>query len=465
MAAGTGADRIPPYNLDVERSVLGACLLDPDALLSVTNCLAPEDFYDPRHKLAFETIMELMRAGRAVDSLTFTEAISKRGDEERIGGQPFIASLLDAVTTTANAQYHADIVRDKSVHRRLITVGADIARMGYDDETDSGDALKKAEEQVFAIANSKNKPGIVDVGRAMKIAMGNLENRLALGQTTSGVPTGFKDFDKKFGGLQGGGLYILAARPGMGKTAFALNIAQYAAKEENLPVLIFSLEMTNEQLVLRMVASEAEVNLVKMTTSQKATNDQWKKLEDAVQVLSRGKVFIDDSPTLSTTEMTGRCRRFFAKHDVKNGRGLIILDYLQLMHVSSKRIENRVTEVSEISRTLKAVAKEFNVPVLALSQLSRDVEKRPSTGAGEKKKRPRPQLSDLRDSGAIEQDADMVIFLYRDAYYDLENVSNDDTTEVIVAKNRSGATDVVKLVFFGEYTKFRDNYGAGYSSY
>lgn len=452
MAITSGSDRIPPFNLDAERSVLGACLLEKDALISVVESLSAEDFYDPRHKLAFEVILEMTQEDIAVDSLTFKEAIAKRGYEERIGGQPFIAGLLDAVTTTANVEYHAGIVRDKAVHRGLITVGSDISRMGYDEEIGVDEALETAEQKVFEIARSGKTSNVKDVKHAVISAIGDIEKRLAGGLTMTGVPTGFKDFDRISGGLQPGGLYILAARPSMGKTAFAMNIAQYAAKEENIPVLIFSLEMSAEQLVQRMIASESEVNVREMLESQKMAKDQWSNLMRAADTLSHCPIYIDDSSTLNTMDMRGRCRRFFAKH--KAEKGLVVLDYLQLMSVSSRKSENRQQEVSEISRALKAVAREFGVPVLALSQLSRDVEKR----GGNK----RPQLSDLRDSGAIEQDADMVVFLYREAYYAFENDSTDPTSEVIIAKHRNGATGKVDLIFLKEYAKFANRMGASY---
>ncbi|MDL2297561.1 replicative DNA helicase [Synergistaceae bacterium OttesenSCG-928-D05] len=458
MAITSGSDRIPPFNLDAERSVLGACLLEKDALISVVESLSAEDFYDPRHKLAFEVILEMTQEDIAVDSLTFKEAIAKRGYEERIGGQAFIAGLLDTLTTTANVEYHAGIVRDKAIHRGLITVGSDISRMGYDEGIGADEALETAEHKVFEIARSGKTTHIKGIDQALKSAMKVLEARLVSGLAITGVPTGFKRFDKMSGGLQAGSLYILAARPGMGKTAFAMNVAQYAAKEENIPVLIFSLEMSAEQLAQRMLATEAEVNLRTLISTQKASQEQWRKLTRATDVLSRCPIFVDASSTLTTTDMRGRCRRFFAKHKVENGKGLIVLDYLQLMSVMSKKFEGKVAEVTEISRSLKAVAREFDVPVIALSQLSRDVEKRSS---GEKKKK-EPQLSDLRDSGAIEQDADMVLFLYRNAYYEMENESADSTAELIVAKHRNGATGRVNLVFVNEYTKFANPMNEGY---
>lgn len=447
MQPTSGADRVPPFNLDAERSVLGAALLERDALFSVIENLSPDDFYDPRHRSAFEVISAMAAKDVAVDSLTFKDELVKQGLDERIGGQPFIAALLDAVTTTANVDYHVGIVRDKAVHRGLITVGSDISRMGFSEDISVDEALETAEQKVFEIARSGKTGNLRGSKEVMASAMGEIEKRLAGGVDMTGVPTGFKDFDKMSGGLQKGGLYILAARPSMGKTAWAINTAQHAALYENIPVLVFSLEMSAEQIAQRMLSAESRVNLRQIFESRTIHNEQWNDLVKAAGRLSIAPIYIDDSSTLSTLDLRGRCRRFFAKQ--KSDTGLVVLDYLQLMSVARK-IENRQQEVSEISRALKGVAREFNVPVLALSQLSRDVEKR----VGNKK----PQLSDLRDSGAIEQDADMVIFLYREAYYAQEEIA-DSTAEVIVAKNRNGPTGKVNLVFFKEFARFENAIG------
>lgn len=447
MAQAMGADRVPPFNLEAERSVLGACMLEREALMAVTEGLTADDFYDPRHRNAFEIISSMAERDIAVDSLTFREELIKLGLEEKLGGLSFIAALLDAVTTTANVEHHISIVRDKSVHRGLITVGSDISRMGFSEDVEVAEALESAEQKVFEIARSGRTANVRGSKEVIKSALSEIEKRLAGGLTMIGVPTGFKDFDKMSGGLQAGGLYILAARPSMGKTAWAINVAQYAALQENIPVLIFSLEMSAEQIAQRMLSAEARVNLRQIFESRNLQNEQWNQLSQAAGKLSLCPLYIDDSSTLNTLDLRGRCRRFFAKQ--KSEKGLIVLDYLQLMNVARK-IENRQQEVSEISRALKGVAREFKVPVIALSQLSRDVEKR----GGSKK----PQLSDLRDSGAIEQDADMVIFLYREAYYAQEE-SQDSSAEVIVAKNRNGPTGKVNLVFFKEYARFENGIG------
>ena len=448
MSLPSGADRIPPYNLDAERSVLGACLLEKDALTSVVEGLTPDDFYDPRHRMAFEVIQGMSERNRPVDSLTFREELSKNGLEEKVGGLSFIAALMDAVTTTANVDYHVQIVRDKSIHRRLISVGTDISRLGFSEGLETGEILETAQQKVFELARSGGRSeNMRDVHEVVTSALHEIELQLAQGVDMTGVPTGFKDFDKMTGGLQAGGLYILAARPSMGKTAWAINAATHAALRENIPVLVFSLEMSAEQIAQRMLSSEAEVNLREMFAARSAQKAQWDALARVAGNISQSPVYIDDSSQLNTLDLRGRCRRFFSKYE--SGKGLIVLDYLQLMNIARKS-ESRQQEVSEISRALKGVAREFKVPVLALSQLSRDVEKR----GGDK----RPQLSDLRDSGAIEQDADMVIFLYREAYYAQEEI-NDSTAEVIVAKNRNGATGKVDLVFFKEFAKFKDGIG------
>lgn len=449
MESSAVFDRIPPFNLEAERSVLGSCLIDADALAAVMEGLSAEDFYDPRHRLAFEVMAGMAARSVAVDSVTFRDEIRKQSLEERLGGISFIASLMEAVTTTANIEYHVGIVRDKSIHRSLIVVGSDISKLGFSDEVEVAEALETAEQRVFEIARTGRTTNIRSTREVLVSAMADIEKRLAGGLAITGVPSGFKDFDSMSSGMQPGGLYILAARPSMGKTAFAINLAQYAAMQEKIPVLIFSLEMSAEQIVQRMLSSDARVNLKQLFESKRQQSQEWEALKKAAERIEKSPIFIDDSSPLNTTELRGRCRRFFAKHG--EGRGLIVIDYLQLMNVA-RRIDNRTQEVSEISRTLKSIAREFKVPVLALSQLSRDVEKR------DKK---RPQLSDLRESGAIEQDADMVIFLYREAYYAQENDSQDATAEVIIAKNRNGPTGKVDLIFFREYAKFESGYGSG----
>ncbi|MBQ9881754.1 MAG: replicative DNA helicase [Synergistes sp.] len=445
-------DRVPPFNLEAERSVLGSCLLDAEALTVVMESLSAEDFYDPRHRRVFEIMTDMAERDLAVDALTFRDEAKKQGLEQTVGNMSFIASLTESVTTTANVEFHAGIVRDKAVHRSLIVVGSDISKLGFSEDVGVDDALETAEQRVFEIARTGRAANLRSTHEVLLSAMEDIEKRMAGGLAITGVPSGFRDFDSISAGLQPGGLYILAARPSMGKTALAINIAQYTAVKENVPVLIFSLEMSAEQIVQRMLSSEAKVNLREMFESSHQQTEQWKRLKEAAATIEKSPVFIDDTSQLNTVELRGRCRRFFSKHG--SGRGLVILDYLQLMQ-AARRTENRTQEVSEISRTLKSIAREFKVPVLALSQLSRDVEKRDKNNR-------RPQLSDLRESGSIEQDADMVAFLYREAYYAQENDINDATAEMIIAKNRNGPTGKINLVFFREFSRFESAYGNGY---
>ncbi|MDR3331526.1 MAG: replicative DNA helicase [Synergistaceae bacterium] len=440
-----GADRIPPHNLEAERAVLGSSLLDREALMQTVESLSTDDFYEPRHALAFEVMHEMASRDRAVDSLTFQEELARRSLLDRVGGISFVAMLVDAVATTANVYHYCSIVRDKSVHRELIRVGADIARTGFAEEIDADDALANSEQLVFEIARHGSRSRLKDIASVVVGTFEQIERSISEGVTANGVPSGFTDFDKLTGGFQPGSLNIIAARPSMGKTAFALNVAQHAAINQNVPVLIFSLEMSAEQLAGRLLSSEAQVNIKELTVERNVRSDQWNALTDAVARLSRASISIDDSSSLSTLDLRSRCRRFFSKH--KDQKCLVIVDYLQLM-VNNKRVENRQQEVSDISRALKGVAREFDTPVIALSQLSREVEKR---GADK-----RPMLSDLRDSGAIEQDADIVAFLYRPAYYQQDRESSDPTAELAVAKHRNGPTGKVDLMFYREYSRFQN---------
>lgn len=440
-----GYDRIPPHNLEAERAVLGACLLEREALLSVTDSLRGEDFYDPRHRQTFEIMEEMVSRDKAVDSLTFQEELARRSLSERFGGYPFIASLIDTVTTTANIDHHIAIVRDKSIHRGMVRVGNEIVRLGYAEEISYEEALETAEQKVYEIARTGGKAHIRNALDVVTSAFQQIEERIVQGAGISGIPTGYKDVDTLTGGFQPGSLNILAARPSMGKTAFVLNIAQNVAVREEVPVLIFSLEMSAEQLAHRLLSSEARVNVRELQQAGCVRDDQWKALTEAAGKLSRAPIFIDDSSVLSTQELRSRCRRFFAKH--RGQRGLVIVDYLQLME-STKKTDSKANEVAEISRSLKSVAREFNVPVIALSQLSREVEKR----GGDK----RPVLSDLRDSGAIEQDADLVAFLYRSAYYEQDQETADPTAELGIAKHRNGPTGKVELIFYREYARFEN---------
>ena len=437
-----GIDRIMPHNLDAERAVLGSCLLDKDAAIYVIETLRKDDFYDAIHQLAYDIISEMVQKDKAVDPLTFMEEAKKRGLFDKLGGQSFVASLIDAVPTTANVEYHARIVRDKSVHRKMIQVGTYITKLGYAEEAEIEEVLDEAERAVFDVATRGNLVVFKALGEVLKSSFKELEDRFFGGSVVTGLPTGYIDLDRITGGLQGGSLIILAARPSMGKTALALNIAQYVAIKQETPVLIFSLEMSAEQLSHRLLASEAKVNIHDMRTGA-LPRGTWDILANAAGMLSEAPIYIDDSSFLSTLDLRARARRFKAQHPKL---GLIIVDYLQLMNLS-RRVENKQQEVAEISRALKGVARELNVPVIALSQLSRAVEQRQDK---------KPQLADLRDSGAIEQDADLVIFLYRKGYYEPDKEDGQDVADLIIAKHRNGPTGTVQLLFVKEYTRFEN---------
>ena len=437
-----GIDRIMPHNLDAERAVLGSCLLDKDAAIYVIETLRKDDFYDAIHQLAYDIISEMVQKDKAVDPLTFIEEAKKRGLFDKLGGQSFVASLIDAVPTTANVEYHARIVRDKSVHRKMIQVGTYITKLGYAEEAEIEEVLDEAERAVFDVATRGNLVVFKALGEVLKSSFKELEDRFFGGSVVTGLPTGYIDLDRITGGLQGGSLIILAARPSMGKTALALNIAQYVAIKQETPVLIFSLEMSAEQLSHRLLASEAKVNIHDMRTGA-LPRGTWDILANAAGMLSEAPIYIDDSSFLSTLDLRARARRFKAQHPKL---GLIIVDYLQLMNLS-RRVENKQQEVAEISRALKGVARELNVPVIALSQLSRAVEQRQDK---------KPQLADLRDSGAIEQDADLVVFLFRKGYYEPNKEDGQDVADLIIAKHRNGPTGTVQLLFVKEYTRFEN---------
>ena len=427
-------DRLPPSNLDAERAVLGACLLDREALVDVTEFLSPEDFYDLNYRDVFNVIADMVKTSRPVDMLTLSAELQNRGLLEKLGGQAFLAAVIDSVPTAANAAYHARIVRDKAIHRRLISAGNAIVRMGYDESKDLSELLEDAERFVFEVSRQRNEANFKSLRDVMPSTFNKIEE--AFNREDTGI-------DRLTSGLQRGALNIIAARPSMGKTALAMNIARNVAVKAQLPVLVFSLEMGAEQLALRLLGAEARMNLQELVNGSFARGD-WKDLQDAASILSEAPLYIDDSSILSTIELKARARRFKAKH---GDLGLIVVDYLQLMS-ASRAMDSKQNEVAEISRGLKAIARELEVPVIALSQLSRAVESR-----NEKT----PQLSDLRDSGAIEQDADLVARLYRESYYakDPEGRS-DNSASLDIAKNRNGPTDKVRLVFLREYTRFED---------
>lgn len=433
-------ERIPPHNEEAERSALGAVMLSKGALLDVTEEVKPEDFYNESHREIFDAIMNLYRENTAVDMLTVCEELNRRKALDMVGGRAYIATLTAEVPSTANAGEYAKIVSEKAMLRRLITAAEDITIKGYDDKMAAEELLDYAEGDIFRIAQKRQRN---DYAKIQDVLMKNLriiDQAVQNKGQVIGLPTGFKQLDEKTSGLQPSDLIIVAARPGMGKTAFALNIAQQSAVKAGASVLIFSLEMSQEQLGQRLIAMQARVESEKL---KKGTLDlkDWDRINFALNELNNTKIVIDDTPGISIMEMRNKCRRLKAEQ----GLDLIVVDYLQLMTFDG-RADSRQQEISALSRHLKLLAREMNCPVIVLSQLSR---------APELRQDKRPMLSDLRESGSIEQDADIVMFLYRDDYYN-ENTEKPGVCEINIAKHRSGPTDRIDLTWVARYTKFSD---------
>jgi replicative DNA helicase len=440
------SDRIPPQNLEAEISVLGAVLQDPQALLKATEILRPEHFYKEAHRKIFSVCEELFKRSEPVDLVTVANELMRRKQLEEVGGASTLSALVDAVPTAANIAHHARIVKDKALLYALIQKGTAVVSRAYADTDDVDEVLDWAEQQIFELSQDKISRSFVPVKGVLKGTFQLIERLYDRKSHVTGVPTGFRKFDEMTAGLQASEFVVVAGRPSMGKTSFCLNIAQHAAIQERIPVAIFSLEMSKEQLVQRMLCSVAKVDSHKLRTGYLSDAD-WPRLTTGAGILSEAPIFIDDTPGISLLEMRAKARRLKAEQ----GLGIVIIDYLQLVQ-GRGRAESRQQEISEISRSLKAMAKELDVPVVALSQLSRAVESRQP---------PRPQLSDLRESGAIEQDADVVTFLYRPAFYrarkpEEPDEPEDNTTEVIIGKQRNGPTGTVHLAFLREYTRFED---------
>jgi replicative DNA helicase len=430
--------RVPPQNIEAEQSVLGSMLLEKEAILSASEILKGEDFYKESHKKIFEVIIDLYDKNEPVDLITVSEELRKRNALEEIGGITYITALANSVPTAANVAYHAKIVKDKSIMRKLIHVSTKLVSMGYEEGRDVEEVLDEAERMIFEIAQRRSMEGFASIRDVVIETFDMIEQLYKNKGRMTGVPTGFLDLDEMTSGFQPSDLIIIAARPSMGKTSFALNIAQYAAIREKVPVAIFSLEMSKEQLVQRMLCAEAHIDSHKLRTGN-LDEDDWPKLARAMGPLSEAPIFIDDTPGINIMEMRAKARRLKAE----KGLGLILIDYLQLMQGRGNS-ENRQQEISEISRSLKALARELRVPVVALSQLSR---------APEMRQDHRPILSDLRESGSQEQDSDLVAFLYRDEYYH-PDTDKKNIAEVIIAKQRNGPTGVIELVWLDKYTKF-----------
>jgi len=434
--------KVPPQNLEAESSVLGGILLENDAVNIVLELLRPEDFYRESHRKVFRAMIELTDRSEPVDLITLSEYLKSRGELDAVGGSAYLASLADFVPTAANIAYYARIVREKSILRSLIRTATEIATRGYEEQGNVEEFLDTAEKVIFDISEQKIKASFVAVGDMIKDTLKTVEKLYERKEMVTGVPTGYEDLDKLTAGLQPSDLIIVAGRPSMGKTAFSLNIAANAAFV-GVGVAVFSLEMAKEQLVLRMLCSEARVNNSKVRSGYLAERD-FPKLANAAGRLHEALIYIDDTPAISVLELRAKARRLVRDRTKKVG--LIVIDYLQLMR-GMGGASNREQEISEISRSLKALAKELAVPVIAISQLNRRVEDR-----GDR----RPMMSDLRESGAIEQDADVIMFIYRDEVYN-QNSEQKGKAEIIVAKQRNGPIDTVELTFLNEFMRF-ENY-------
>jgi len=434
--------RVPPQSVEAEQAVLGGLMLAPEAYDRIADILVATDFYRRDHQLIYSAIRDLAEKNRPFDAVTLGEWFESHGKSGEIGGGAYLVELASTTGSAANIRAYADIVRDKAVLRQLIEVGTGIVNDAFVPEgRPTSEVLAKAEQDVFAIAEdgARGRMDFVPVNDAMKEAFDVLQTRFASGGSITGLPTGYDEFDEMTAGLQPTDLLILAARPAMGKTTFALNIAEYAALKTKKAVAVFSMEMSASQLALRLISSNGRINATRLRTGQLEDED-WSRVTSAIRMLKESKIFIDDTPALSPDILRAKARRLKREHDL----GLIVIDYLQLMAVPGNS-ENRATEISEISRALKGLAKELNLPVIALSQLNRSLESRTDK---------RPVMADLRESGAIEQDADIIVFIYRDEYYNKENSPDKGLAEIIIGKQRNGPTGSFKLKFFGEYTRF-----------
>ena len=434
-------DRVPPHDNEAEQSLLGSMLLSGEIIPDVAEVVQAKSFYNETNRHIYEVILDLFAKGEPADAITVSDKLMEIGVLEVVGGKPYIHTLVNIVPTAANAKYYAEIVEKNGMLRSLIKVATEIASLGYEPGAEVDRIVDKAESLIFGVAEKRISERFSHIKDLLIDSFEQIEHLYEKKASVTGVPTGFKDLDDKTSGLHPSDLIIVAARPSMGKTSLALSMAQNIALKEKIPVAIFSLEMSRQQLVQRLMCSEARVDAQSLRTGN-LNEDDWPKLSSAVGRLAEAPIFIDDSPNINILELRAKARRLMAKEKL----GLIIVDYLQLMQ-GHKRADNRQQEISEISRALKILARELNVPVIALSQLSRAVEQR----GGEK----RPMLSDLRDSGAIEQDADVVMFIYRDDYYNEES-EDRGTAEIIISKHRNGPTGTVRLVFLEHYTKFVD---------
>ena len=431
--------KIPPQDIEAEQAVIGSMLTDVEAVNIAIESLKPEDFYREDHKLIYEAITNIYNRAEPIDIITLKAELTTMGKFESVGGLEYLASLPDKVPTTTNVSRYVKIVEEKSMLRNLIKTADEIKESGYDEQEAIEDIMDNAERSIFNIMEKKNAKGYTSIKDILVSSFNQLEELYNRKEYITGVPSGFTDLDRRTAGFHGSELILIAARPAMGKTAFALNIATHAAVRGNIPVAVFSLEMSKEQLGNRILCSEALVDSNKIRTGE-LNEEEWGKLAQTSGELSNAKIFVDDTPGLNVMEIRARSRKL----KLEKGIGLIVIDYLQLITGNARRGGSREQEIAEISRSLKILAKELEVPVIALSQLSRAVEARPDH---------RPMLSDLRESGSIEQDADIVMFIYRDDYYN-EDSEKKGIAEVIIAKQRSGSTGTVELAWLPSYTKF-----------
>ncbi|MBO5147735.1 MAG: replicative DNA helicase [Clostridia bacterium] len=430
---------LPPQNIDAEKSTLGAILTDQSVMLDVVEVLNPEDFYRADHSLIYKAMVRLFTQSKPIDIITVTEELSSSGEIEKAGGASYIISLTEEVPITSNAVQYASIVADKAVQRRLIKAGGDIAKASYEPDGDINGLIEMAEKAVFDVSQGRATKAYVKISDVLPRVFEEV-TEISQGKDISGIPTGFTDLDKILYGLHSPDLVMVAARPGMGKTAFMLNLAQYAAVKKNIPVAVFNLEMSNEQLVKRLISSEAGIESEKLRNGQLSPDD-WNNFASIFNTLGNAPIYFDDNTDMTVNAIRAKCRKL----KLEKGIQLVVVDYLQLMK-SGSYADSRQNEVSDISRALKVMARELEVPVVVGSQLSREVEKRADK---------RPMLSDLRESGSIEQDADVVMFLYRDDYYNKES-QFQNVAEVIIGKHRNGSTGTVKLAFDPAKMSFRN---------
>lgn len=434
-------ERLPPQSIEGEEAILGALLIDPDAILDVAAFLKPDAFYREQNRWVYQAILDLHEAREPLDFITLTELLRKRNQLESLGGEAYVISLINGVPTSVNARSYAQLVEAAAVRRRMITAAGAIANLAYNEAEDIAVVIDRAEQTLFSVTEGRTTRDLTPVRDIASEYLDRIEALNARGEDMIGVPTGFTDLDKLLGGLNKSDLLIVAARPGMGKTAFQLAIALHAGLRHAKRIAMFNLEMSGEQLVQRLVAAETRIDSQRLRRG-KLQEGEWPLFYEAIGRLSETRIFIDDTPSITPLQLRTKCRRLYAEH----GLDLIMIDYLQLMQ-AEHTTNNRVQEISEISRGLKTLARELDVPVMAASQLSRAVESRQDK---------RPQLSDLRDSGSIEQDSDIVMFIYRDEYYNPDSTERPNIAEISVAKHRNGPTGVIDLYWHGQLATFRN---------